>query len=228
MQGIRGIFSDKFSNLKTAGHGSEAIWSLLYWHSDCITCLKKGETMPNLSKITKDHDVIRSWAEARGATPSHVKSTESAEDVGVLRLDFPGYTGQGTLETVTWEQFFEKFDQGDLAFVYEEETAAGQKSNFNKIVSSEGATARPSRGRGTGKKAARSSAKRRTARAAKTTRTTPARKGAKKISRPAAKTRVAKKAATKRAASRSSSSRSTRKKTVLKKTAGKKSRGRHR
>src|SRR6185312_8501050 len=71
--------------------------------------------MPNLSKITKDHDVIRAWAEERGAKPSHVKRTGSAEDVGILRFDFPGYSG--------------------------EETLGGQKSNFNKIVSAETAAA---------------------------------------------------------------------------------------
>ncbi len=95
--------------------------------------------MPNLSKTTKDHDVIRSWAEERGAKPSHVKRTGSAEDVGVLRLDFPGYTGEDTLEPITWEQFFEKFDERNLALVYEDETSGGQKSNFNKIISGEAA-----------------------------------------------------------------------------------------
>ena len=91
--------------------------------------------MPNLSKTTRDHDVIRKWAEERGATPSHVKRTGSQDDVGVLRLDFPGYSGEGALEPISWEQFFEKFDEQNLALVYEEETAAGQKSNFNKLIS---------------------------------------------------------------------------------------------
>src|SRR6185312_4890828 len=97
--------------------------------------------MPNLSKITKDHDVIRAWAEERGAKPSHVKRTGSAEDVGILRFDFPGYSGEETLEPITWEQFFDKLDERNLALLYEEETSGGQKSNFNKIVSAETAAA---------------------------------------------------------------------------------------
>jgi pyruvate/2-oxoglutarate dehydrogenase complex dihydrolipoamide acyltransferase (E2) component len=66
-----------------------------------------------------------------------VKRTGSAEDVGILRFDFPGYSGQDTLESITWEQFFQKLDERNLALLYEEETSGGQKSNFNKIVSAE-------------------------------------------------------------------------------------------
>jgi hypothetical protein len=93
----------------------------------------------HLSKTTRNHDEIRKWAEARGGKPSHVKRTGSKDDVGILRIDFPGYTGEGSLEPITWEQFFEKFDERNLALVYQEKTASGEPSNFNKIVSAEGA-----------------------------------------------------------------------------------------
>jgi hypothetical protein len=93
--------------------------------------------MANLSKTTRDHDEIRRWAEERGGKPAHVKSTGSGEDTGILRIDFPGYSGGGSLEPISWEDFFEKFDDRGLALVYQEETAGGQKSNFNKLVSAE-------------------------------------------------------------------------------------------
>src|SRR5690349_10362464 len=93
--------------------------------------------MANLSRTTRDHDEIRRWAEERGGKPAHVKSTGSAEDTGILRIDFPGYSGGGSLEPISWEEFFEKFDERGLALVYQEETAGGQKSNFNKLVSAE-------------------------------------------------------------------------------------------
>jgi hypothetical protein len=41
------------------------------------------------------------------------------------------------LEEITWEEFFEKFEEAKLAFLYPEETAEGKKSNLNKIVSRE-------------------------------------------------------------------------------------------
>ena len=93
--------------------------------------------MANLSRTTRDHDEIRRWAEERGGKPAHVKSTGSAQDTGILRIDFPGYSGGGSLEPISWEDFFEKFDERGLALVYQEETAGGQKSNFNKLVSAE-------------------------------------------------------------------------------------------
>src|SRR6266516_1473814 len=100
-----------------------------------------GRSMANLSKTTRDHDEIRRWAEERGGKPAHVKNTGSAEDIGILRIDFPGYSGEGSLEPISWEGFFEKFDERGLALVYQEETAGGQKSNFNKLVSADTAAA---------------------------------------------------------------------------------------
>lgn len=91
----------------------------------------------HLSKTTQDHDEIQKWAEARGGKPAHVKRTGSNEDVGILRIDFPGYSGEDSLEPITWDQFFEKFDERNLAMVYQEKTADGQTSNFNKLVSAE-------------------------------------------------------------------------------------------
>ena len=87
------------------------------------------------SRVTVDHDEIRQWAEERGAKPAAVKSTSTEEDVGIIRLDFPGYSGEGSLEEITWEQFFEKFEEGQLAMVIQDVTADGEQSNFNKLVS---------------------------------------------------------------------------------------------
>jgi hypothetical protein len=99
--------------------------------------------MSSLSKTTTNHEEIRKWAAARGATPAHVKGTGGADDPGILRLDFPGYSGNGKLEEISWEEFFEKFDEQDLALVYQEKTADGEKSNFNKLVSRESSDLAP-------------------------------------------------------------------------------------
>jgi hypothetical protein len=87
------------------------------------------------SHLTHDHEEIRHWAEERGAKPSCVRGTGGKGDIGMLRLDFPGYTGEDKLEEISWDDWFSKFDERNLALVYQEETASGQKSNFNKIVS---------------------------------------------------------------------------------------------
>ncbi|HEX8913656.1 MAG TPA: hypothetical protein VF796_14955 [Humisphaera sp.] len=90
-----------------------------------------------LSRTTTDHDEIRQWAESRGAKPSCVRGTGGKGDAGLLRLDFPGFSGAGKLQAIEWEEFFEKFDEQGLALLYQEKTAAGKPSNFNKLVSRE-------------------------------------------------------------------------------------------
>jgi hypothetical protein len=86
------------------------------------------------SKSTIDHEEIKKWAEERNAMPSVVKATAENGD-GILRLDFPGYSGEESLEPISWEEFFRIFEEKKLALVYQEETAEGKKSNFFKLVS---------------------------------------------------------------------------------------------
>jgi hypothetical protein len=90
---------------------------------------------------TTDPDEIRQWAEDRGAKPACVKGTGNKKDAGVLRFDFPGYSGAESLQPIDWDEFFEKFEENGLALLYQPETARGQKSNFNKLVSRESAKA---------------------------------------------------------------------------------------
>jgi hypothetical protein len=88
------------------------------------------------SKRTTDHAKIRNWAEARNGKPARVQRTGEGEDVGLLRIDFPEDNDEEEeLEEITWDEFFEKFDEKRLAFVYQEKTAGGEPSRFNKFVS---------------------------------------------------------------------------------------------
>jgi hypothetical protein len=89
------------------------------------------------SKTTTDREEIQKWAEERGAKPACVKSTGGGDDPGIIRLDFPGYSGGDSLEEISWDEWFEKFEENNLALLYQEETKDGEKSNFNKIVSRE-------------------------------------------------------------------------------------------
>src|SRR3954471_20545450 len=86
------------------------------------------------SQTTTDHEQIRRWAEERGGKPSCVKGTGGKGDTGLLRIDFPGYSGGDSLQEIGWDEFFEKFDDQKLALLYQEQTAGGDQSNFNKLV----------------------------------------------------------------------------------------------
>jgi hypothetical protein len=85
------------------------------------------------SKTTTDHDTIRRWAEERDGTPASVRGTGDG-DTGVLRIDFPGGAGEDELEHISWEEWFEKFDRNELAFLYQEEKKSGEGSTFFKLV----------------------------------------------------------------------------------------------
>lgn len=80
---------------------------------------------------TTEHDTIRRWVESRGGHPAHVTRTQDDDDPGVLRIDFPGYSGEESLERIDWAEWFEWFDRNELAFLYQDEA----DSRFNKLVS---------------------------------------------------------------------------------------------
>ncbi|WP_254546562.1 hypothetical protein [Halomarina pelagica] len=88
------------------------------------------------STQTTDHDTIREWAEERDARPASVEGTGGDGDPGVLRFDFEeGADGQDeSLEPISWDEFFETFEENDLAMVYQETTNEGETSRFFKFV----------------------------------------------------------------------------------------------
>lgn len=102
--------------------------------------------MAQVSNTTTDHETIRSWAEERGGLPAEVETTAREGKAGIIRIDFPGFSGEGSLRRISWDEWFQKFDEAGLAFVYEEQTPTGQRSNFNELVARETAEAR-ARGR---------------------------------------------------------------------------------
>jgi hypothetical protein len=91
--------------------------------------------MSTESKITTDHDEIKRWVESRGGRPARVKGTGGKGDPGLLRIDYLGYSGQETLEEISWGEFFDAFEKNRLAFLYQEETKGGEESRFSKLVS---------------------------------------------------------------------------------------------
>jgi hypothetical protein len=95
---------------------------------------RKERDMSSSSKTTTDHEEIKRWVEERGGHPAVVKGTEGKRTGGVLRIDYPGFSGEDTLEEVTWEEFFEVFDDNNLAFLYQEETKDGGQSRFSKLI----------------------------------------------------------------------------------------------
>jgi hypothetical protein len=93
--------------------------------------------MAGETKRTTDHETIRRWAEERDGVPATVRDTGDEEEPGVLRFDFPGYSGEESLEEISWDAFFDKFEEANLAMLYQEEMRGGETSRFFKFVSRE-------------------------------------------------------------------------------------------
>lgn len=75
--------------------------------------------MSGSSQETQDHDTIIRWAEERGGAPAVVRDTGGdGKGVGVLRIDFDDGEPDDRLEPISWEEWFETFDEKELVFLY--------------------------------------------------------------------------------------------------------------
>jgi hypothetical protein len=55
------------------------------------------------SKTTTDLKSIKKWAEERDGKPSKVKGVGGKDD-GIIRIDFPGYSGEDSLGEISWDE----------------------------------------------------------------------------------------------------------------------------
>jgi hypothetical protein len=80
---------------------------------------------------TVDHEEIRRWAEKHGGRPAKV---ETGRPGGILRLDFG--EKDPDLTEISWDEFFQIFDDNDLALLLQAEPkeSEGRQSRFNKFV----------------------------------------------------------------------------------------------
>lgn len=85
-------------------------------------------TAASEAKTTTAHEEIRRWVEERGGHPAKVKGTE------LLRIDYPGFSGEDSLQEISWEEFFEEFENNNLAFLHQDKTKDGKESRFSKLV----------------------------------------------------------------------------------------------
>jgi len=109
------------------GRGASARRGRLWIESPDQRAERPGQTL-----ATRNHEVIRAWAEQRGAVPATVPGTEHDGRPGVLRFDFPNFGG-GRLRQVDWDEWFETFDARNLVFLFQEQLKDGRQSNFFRL-----------------------------------------------------------------------------------------------
>lgn len=82
---------------------------------------------------TRDHDLIKRWADRHDAEPATGERTASGDstlhvndgDAGI-RFNFPAV---GRFRPITWGEWFDNFETHELVFVFERD-AAGQSPNY--------------------------------------------------------------------------------------------------
>jgi hypothetical protein len=87
---------------------------------------------------TRDHVLIRRWAEQRQAEPATGEASSSgpatvhvADGGAGVRFNFPG---QGSFRPISWEEWFENFDRHGCAFVYDNDMPDAPRSARYRIV----------------------------------------------------------------------------------------------
>ncbi|MDG5815366.1 hypothetical protein QA601_09765 [Chitinispirillales bacterium ANBcel5] len=89
------------------------------------------------SKITSNHRFIKKWVEERGGFPVLVPDELIAkEESGVIRILFPEDSDKEKYEPISWDKFFEKFDQAHLAFLCEKNSDG--HDHYYKLISING------------------------------------------------------------------------------------------
>lgn len=161
------------------------------------------------AKTTINHKEIQKWVEARGGEPARVKRTGRGGDEGILRIDYPGFSGEETLEHIGWEQWFDAFEENNLAFAYQDRVKTGATSRFSKLVTRENKGATPMRG---------VAAKRTANESGRTTRKAPRAAAARTSKRPAKKKAAGASATPKRSAKKRAST--TKRSTAKRSTTG--------
>ena len=84
----------------------------------------------SVSGPTTDHSEIRGWAAQHHARPAEVLPQRLDSEPAVLRFMFPGQArDHQDIRLISWEEFFVKFDELGLSFVYDTDS-----TGYNELL----------------------------------------------------------------------------------------------
>lgn len=98
---------------------------------------RAGAEVPVLA--TRDHEIIREWAELVGAEPATGEASPSgpaspmkvADGGAGLRFNFPGVS---RFREISWTEWFDHFNRHDLTFVFDNPAANTPPSARYRLV----------------------------------------------------------------------------------------------
>lgn len=100
---------------------------------------KERLTMGCGTHLTSDHEFIKCWAMERNGRPVTIQSsTRESLNQPEVRILFPDYnTEKYTINHLSWDEFFERFERSHLALLYQERSWTGGESRFCILVDRE-------------------------------------------------------------------------------------------
>ena len=95
--------------------------------------IQGGESMP-ISGPTSDHELIKGWANTHSFVPAErLPARVDGEPAELSLVSAIQAESRKDVVVIAWEDFFAKFDQHGLAFVYDNDSSSG----FNEILQNE-------------------------------------------------------------------------------------------
>jgi len=87
---------------------------------------------------TTDQTKIIKWTEKRGGKPAVVDTIDDTRSAnGLLKIKFSDSKNE-SLSTISWDNFFEIFENNQLEFLFQESTKNGDQSRFFKFIERKG------------------------------------------------------------------------------------------
>jgi hypothetical protein len=82
------------------------------------------------SKVTTDHAQIQKWVDERGGHPARVKGTQNKQGPGILRIDYPGFSGEETLGQSPGRRSLRLLKKTNLPFCIRKKPGTALKVGF--------------------------------------------------------------------------------------------------
>lgn len=85
------------------------------------------------TRATSDHETIRQWVAERGGAPAMVRRVGQPAE-GALLINFPNDGSDGPVIDISWADFFQRFEDRNLAFVYRESLPDAEDAHYYQLV----------------------------------------------------------------------------------------------
>ena len=85
------------------------------------------------ANATTDHALVRELVEQGDGYPAHLAESEGTGDGGLLRIGSERGDPDDSLKEISWDEFFDEFEEKELMLVYEDADDPGDARALDLI-----------------------------------------------------------------------------------------------